>query len=293
MSNAQNTANRQVARAGARLQRLGRSLSAMVMPNIGAFIAWGLVTALFIPRGWFPDPGIQRLAELMLLYLLPLLIGYTGGRLTGGSRGGVIGAAATMGLAAGSDIPMFIGAMLLGPSSGSLMRRIDERISGRVAPGFEMLSGNFSAGLLGACFAIGAYKLIGPLVLLLSAALQQGAEQLMRLGFLPLTALIIEPAKVLFLNNALNHGVLGPIGMQEAAAGGKTILFLLETNPGPGIGILLAYWLCGQGAARQSAPGALVIHALGGIHEIFFPYVLLNPLLLLPLIAGSAAGIAS
>ncbi len=279
-------------KAGAWLQRLGRSLSGMVMPNIGAFIAWGLITALFIPSGWIPDAQIARLVEPMLFYLLPLLIGQAGGRATGGSRGGVVGAAATMGLVVGADVPMFLGAMLIGPLAGYLTRRMDSFMAERTAPGFEMLVSNFSAGIIGAVFAVAAYKGIGPLVYLLNEALKHGADQIMQWGVLPLAAIIIEPGKVLFLNNALNHGLLGPIGMQETAVSGKSILFLLETNPGPGIGLLVAYWVAAQGAARQSAPGALLIHALGGIHEIYFPYVLMNPLLLLPLIISSGIGIA-
>ena len=107
----------------------------------------------------------------------------------------------------------------------------------------------------------------------------------------PLASVIIEPAKILFLNNAINHGVLTPLGVQQVADKGKSILFLLEANPGPGLGVLLAYTFFGTGLARSTAPGAAVIHFFGGIHEIYFPYVLMNPRLILAAIAGGASGL--
>ena len=94
-----------------RIQQFGRSLSAMVMPNIGAFIAWGFITALFIPAGWWPDENLAKIGEPMMTYLLPLLIAFTAGYNVYEHRGGVIGVIATTGVIAGSSIPMFIGAM--------------------------------------------------------------------------------------------------------------------------------------------------------------------------------------
>lgn len=274
-----------------KIQRFGRVMSGMVMPNIGAFIAWGLITALFIPTGWTPNENLAALVGPMITYLLPMLIGYTGGQAFGGTRGGVIGSIATMGVIIGSDIPMFLGAMIMGPLGGVIIRKFDEAIEGKVPSGFEMLVNNFSAGIIGTILALAAYLGIGPVVLGLNNMLSAGVNVIVNAGLLPLASLFIEPGKILFLNNAMNHGILGPLGIAESAQTGKSIFFLLETNPGPGLGILIAYMLFGKGPAKQSSPGAIIIHFLGGIHEIYFPYVLMNPLLLLAVIAGGISGV--
>ncbi len=274
-----------------RIQEFGRFLSGMVMPNIGAFIAWGLITALFIETGWTPNENLSALVGPMIVNLLPILIGYTGGKLVGGNRGAVVGAVATMGVVVGSDIPMFLGAMIMGPIGGYVIKKFDDAIEGKVASGFEMLVNNFSAGIIGMILAIIAYLAIGPVVLSLNNILKGAVEGIVNAGLLPLVSIFVEPGKILFLNNAINHGVLGPIGIQEAKELGKSIMFLIEANPGPGLGILLAYFVFGKGSVKQSTPGAIIIHFLGGIHEIYFPYVLMNPALLLAVIAGGASGV--
>jgi len=273
------------------IQKFGRFLSGMVMPNIGAFIAWGLITALFIPTGWIPNEKLATLVGPMIVYLLPLLIGYTGGRAVGGARGGVIGAVATMGVIVGADVPMFIGAMIVGPLGGYVINKLDNALEEKIPAGFEMLVNNFSAGIVGMGLALLAYLAIGPVVLALNGILKAEVEAIVNTGLLPLASLFVEPGKILFLNNAMNHGVLGPLGIQEVNQLGKSIFFLIETNPGPGLGILLAYWMFAKGSIKESAPGAIIIHFLGGIHEIYFPYVLMNPLLILAVIAGGAGGV--
>jgi PTS system mannitol-specific IIC component len=287
------------------VQKFGTFLSGMIMPNIGAFIAWGLITALFIEKGWVPVPelgGFGTNAEgapnvglvgPMITYLLPLLIGYTGGRMVYDVRGGVVGAIGTMGVIVGAGIPMFIGAMIMGPLGGWTMKKIDAIWDGKIRPGFEMLVNNFSAGIWGALLAMLGFYGISPLVQAFSTGAGNVVQFLVNNGLLPLTSIFIEPAKVLFLNNAINHGVLTPLGIQQSLEQGKSILFLLEANPGPGLGILLAYMFFGRGAAKASAPGAALIHFFGGIHEIYFPYVLMRPLLILAAIAGGMTGIAT
>ncbi len=149
----------------ANIQRFGAKLAGMVMPNIGAFIAWGLITALFIPDGWIPNKDLAELVGPMITFLLPLLIGFTGGKLVHGHRGGVVGAVATMGVIVGAAIlspdyalaPMFLGAMIMGPLGGWIIKQFDEAIEGKVKPGFEMLIDNFSAGIVG-----GALAVVGP-----------------------------------------------------------------------------------------------------------------------------------
>ncbi|WP_270181430.1 PTS mannitol-specific transporter subunit IIBC [Alkalihalobacillus sp. CinArs1] len=274
-----------------KIQRFGSYLSGMIMPNIGAFIAWGLITALFIPDGWIPNEQLASLVGPMINYLLPLLIGYTGGKIVYGARGGVVGATATMGVIVGADIPMFLGAMAMGPLGGYAIKKFDEAIKGKVKSGFEMLVNNFSAGIIGGILTILASLAIGPVVLGLNKALAAGVEVIVDAGLLPLASILVEPAKVLFLNNAINHGILSPLGIDQAASAGKSILFLLETNPGPGLGILLAFWFAGKGSAKQSAPGAAIIHFFGGIHEIYFPYILMKPALIIAVILGGMSGV--
>ncbi|GGG08047.1 PTS mannitol transporter subunit IICB [Paenibacillus abyssi] len=272
------------------VQRFGRFLSGMVMPNIGAFIAWGIITALFIPTGWWPNEDLASLVGPIITYLLPLLIGYTGGSMVHKTRGGVIGALMTMGIIVGTDIPMFLGAMICGPLAAWVLKQFDKAVEGKIKSGFEMLVNNFSLGIIGAILTLIAYNGIGPIISQLTKLLSAGVQFMVNNNLIPLANILIEPAKILFLNNAINHGVLSPIALEEAARTGQSILFMLESNPGPGLGILLAYMIAGRGAARQSAPGAAIIHFFGGIHEIYFPYILMNPRLILAAIAGGVAG---
>jgi PTS system mannitol-specific IIC component len=277
----------------ANVQRLGGHLAGMVMPNIGAFIAWGLITALFIPTGWLPNSHFATLVDPIITILLPVLIGYTGGRMVHGQRGAVVGAVATVGVVVGAKIPMFLGAMIIGPLAAYVLKLIDGYIQERTRAGFEMLVDNFSAGIVGAASAVLGLWGIAPVVRNVTTAAGNGVEWLIHHHLLPLASVLIEPAKVLFLNNAVNHGVLGPLGVAEALKHGKSILFMLESNPGPGLGVLLAYLLFGPRSLRPSVPAAIIIQFLGGIHEIYFPYVLMKPRLILGAMAGGAAGIGT
>ena len=273
-----------------RLQQFGGFLAGMVIPNIGALLAWGLITAFFIPTGWIPNEKFAELVGPMIKYLIPLLIGYTGGKLVeGGVRGGVVGAAATMGVIVGADIPMMLGAMIVGPLGGWAIKKVDEALGEKVPVGFEMLFNTFSAGILGAILILVANVVIGPVVVAFSNAAGASVDWLVNARLLPLAAIIIEPAKVLFLNNAINHGVLGPLGVAAAAETGRALHFLLETNPGPGLGLLIAFYIAGKGMLKESSPGSMIIHFLGGIHEIYFPYVLAHPIMILAMIAGGFA----
>ena len=317
------------ARAGARVrvQQFGTFLSNMVLPNIGAFIAWGLITALFIQTGWIaligqhifhvspathgygfvsvigawtnPDGTPMHtsagIVGPMITYLLPLLIGYTGGRMTydNNIRGGVVGAIATFGAIAGGSVPMFMGAMVMGPLGGWSMKRLDALWSHKIRPGFEMLVNNFSAGIWGMILALIGFGAAARFVDWFSTIASNVVETLVHHHLLPLTSIFIEPAKILFLNNAVNHGVLTPLGLDQSQQHGKSVLFLLEANPGPGLGVLLAFWMFGKGAAKASAPGAIIIQFIGGIHEIYFPYVLMKPKLVLACILGGMTGVAT
>lgn len=316
------------------VQRLGTFLSGMIMPNIAAFIAWGFITMLFIPAGFFGAdspfgwhwapvaeiiggggdsalinwPGAMTaltegeggnfqgyvgLVGAMVTYLLPLLIANTAGRLVYGERGGVVATIATMGVIVGTNIPMFLGAMIMGPLAAWITKQMDRLWDGKIRPGFEMLVNNFSAGILGMILAIAGFFAFGPVMLGISTVLGAAVDWLVTLQLLPLVSIIVEPAKVLFLNNAINHGVFTPLGIEQATENGKSILFLIEANPGPGLGLLLAFTFFGVGAAKASAPGAAIIQFFGGIHEIYFPYALSKPTTILALIAGGAAGVTT
>ena len=273
------------------VQQFGGYLAGMIMPNIGAIIAWGLITAIFIPKGWIPNADIAKMVGPMITYLLPLLIAYTGGRMVHGQRGAVIATIATMGVIVGSDVPMFLGAMIMGPFAAWLLKLLDQQTEKIKAEGFEMLIDNFSLGILGMLLAIGGKKVIGPTVSWLANRAGDGVHYLVQHHLLPLASVFVEPAKVLFLNNAINHGVLTPLGVAEATKAGKSILFMVESNPGPGLGILIAYFLFGPKSMRPTVPGAMIIHFFGGIHEIYFPYILMKPKLILATIAGGASGL--
>ncbi|MDO4175618.1 MAG: PTS mannitol transporter subunit IICBA [Eubacteriales bacterium] len=277
-----------------KVQAMGKALSGMVMPNIGAFIAWGFITALFLsPGGWFPNEKLVSIQPYILNYLLPILIAAQGGKMIGGDRGRVMGAIAVMGCIAGQpDTTMLMGAMIMGPLAGWVIKKFDQLMEGHMPAGFEMLINNFSVGILGMIMAIIGYYAIGPIMAVLLAILSNGVNILINHGLLPLVSIFLEPAKVLFLNNAINHGVFTPLGAEQVEAAGKSIMYMLETNPGPGLGVLLAYWMFSKDKmTKDSAPGAIIIHLFGGIHEIYFPYILMNPLVIVGPIVGNFCAI--
>jgi len=274
-----------------KLQLYGKFLSNMVLPNIGAFIIWGVISALFIPTGWFPNEHFAQLINPMIIYLLPMLIGYSGGKLVCGERGGIVGAAATMGAIVGTDVPMFLGAMIVGPLSALVLKQFDNAVEGKVKSGFEMLVNNLSTGIIGAIATLSAFVVIGPFIEVLTNLLMGGVNTLVESGLLPLTSILVEPAKVMFLNNAVNHGIFTPLGVQQSVQSGQSIYFLIEANPGPGLGLLLSYFFFGKNQSKRIGGGAAIIHFFGGIHEVYFPYVFMNPRLILGLIAGGMTGV--
>ena len=286
-----------------KVQAIGKALSGMVMPNIGAFIAWGFITALFIDAGWWPNAKLASIQPFMLHFLIPALIAAQGGKMIGGDRGRVMGAIAVMGCIAGVATtgedggivvgqPMLMAAMLMGPLAGWVIKKFDQAMDGHMPAGFEMLINNFSVGILGMIMAIIGYYAIGPLMAVILAVLSAGVNFLVAHSLLPLVSIFIEPAKVLFLNNAINHGVFTPLGAIDVESAGKSIMYMLETNPGPGLGVLLAYWVFSKDKmTKDSAPGAIIIHFFGGIHEIYFPYILMNPLVIVGPIVGNFCAI--
>lgn len=276
----------------AKTQAFGGFLTAMVIPNMPAFIAWGFITALFIPTGWFPNEGFNTMVTPMLTYLLPLLLAYTGGTLVYGQRGGVAGAIGTIGVIIGSDIAMFLGAMIMGPLTAWIIKKFDGLVKNKIPTGFEMVIDNFSLGIIGFFICLCSYSVIGPVITSLNTLVSTLVEEFVKTGFLPLLAVINEPARILFLNNVIDQGIYFPLGMQQALEVGKSIYFTVACNPGAGLGILLAYSFFGTGVSKKTAPGAIIIHFFGGIHEMYFPYVLMKPVLIIAAILGNAVGIA-
>lgn len=279
---------------GRKVQAFGSFLSSMIMPNIGAFIAWGFIAAIFIDNGWLPNKDLAQLADPMIKFLIPLLIAFSGGRLIHGLRGGIIAATSTMGvIVALPDTPMLLGAMIMGPLVGWLMKKTDEIVQPRTPQGFEMLFNNFSAGILGFIMTILSFEILAPIMKFIMHILSVAVEALVHAHLLPIVSIIVEPAKIVFLNNAINHGVFTPLGADQAATAGQSILYAIESNPGPGFGVLLAYMIFGKGTAKATSYGAGIIHFLGGIHEIYFPYVLMRPMLFISVILGGMTGVAT
>ncbi len=295
-----------------KIQQLGGWLAGMIVPNIGAFIAWGLITALFIPTGWLAKTSLDwdwdtitgDLVGPMIVYLLPVLVAYTGGKMVYGHRGGVLAAVAVFGVIGGASFtiaenafgeateastiapPQFAGAMVIGPLAGWVMKKIDEFLEDRTPAGFEMLYNNFSQGIAGLFMVLLGYVIIGPIMGGVANAFGDLIKGIADAGLLPLADFPIQVGKVLFLNNAINHGILTPLGTTDVQENGRSIYYMLESNPGPGLGLLGSYWLAGKGLAKLSAPGAIIVHFFGGIHEVYFPYVLMNPVMIGAMWAG-------
>ncbi|WP_262021748.1 PTS mannitol transporter subunit IICB [Vibrio quintilis] len=270
-----------------KIQKLGGFLSGMVMPNIGVFIAWGFITALFIPTGWLPNEYFAKLVGPTITYLLPILIGYTGGHAVHGSRGGVIGALATTGVVIGASVTMLIGGMVMGPLAALIMKKVDNWLVGRVKPGLEMLIDNFSIGIIGGILMLAGYAIVEPLFSVILGFLSAGVNWAIAHSVIPLASIFVAPAQVLFLNNAINHGIMAPLGIEQVVEHGRSILFLVEGNSGPLVGVMLAYCLFGKGLAKKTAPAATFIVMIGGIAEVYFPYVLMKPKLVIAPIFGS------
>lgn len=275
----------------ARVQAFGGFLTNMVLPNIGAFIAWGILTALFIPTGWLPSEKFAVLVGPVIKFVLPILLAYTGGKMVAGQRGAVMGTLGAIGLIVGADIPMFLGAMIVGPLGGWIIKKFDKMIDGKIPSGFEMIVNNFSIGIIGFFLMMFSFLVIGPVIEGANGVVTAAIKALVATGLLPLLSIINEPAKVLFLNNVIDQGIYYPLGMQETLQAGKSIYFMVASNPGPGLGLLLAYSFFGKKIAKRTAPGAIIIHFFGGIHELYFPYVLMKPLTIVSMILGGMSGI--
>lgn len=274
-----------------KIQKFGATLSAMVMPNIPAFIAWGILTALFIPTGWAPNEDLNNLVGPTLKFLMPILIGYTGGYNLYGKRGGVAGAIATIGVVIGADITMLIGGMIMGPFGAVVIKYVDKALEGHIKTGLEMLVNNFTLGIVGAIIMVLGYWVVTPTFDAVLSVISSGVQWTIDNNMLPFASIFVPPAQILFLNNAVNHGIMIPLGVEQAAVAGKSILFLVEANGGAFSGLLLAYCLFAKGEDRSTAYSALPIMVFGGIGEVAYPYALMHPSTLLGPIVGNTVAL--
>lgn len=260
------------------------------MPNLSIFIAWGFLSFI---TPYFSGELAQRLNEVsewMLHLLLPILIGYLGGKLTGNQRGAIVGAIATLGIIVGSTAPQIVGAMIMGTLAGKVYDFFENKVKEQFTIGYEMLIHNLLVGIIGGVCCLLGMIVITPLISSVSQMISQAILWLTEMKMLTLAHVLLEPLKVLFFNNIINHGILTPLGIEFAQQENSSILFLMEANPGPGIGVLLAILFQGRRETKTNAGSALMIQAIGGIHEIYFPFVLIKPKLILAVILGGASG---
>lgn len=264
-------------------------LSRMMMPNLSIFIAWMIISFALSQLNIEPV-YIQKVEKGILQLVLPLMIAYTGGELQSRGRGGIAAVVAVFGLILMTDAPQVFGAMALGPSAGWLIKHLDQMMKDKVRVGYEMITANVSVGVIGSLLFLVSYFLLAPLFEGISQVSYQVVDFFVRNNVFAGIHLILEPMKVFFFNNIINHGLLTPLGIEDAAVHGSSLLFLIETNPGPGMGVLIAYCWLGAKTIRTNAATALVVQALGGIHEVYFPFVLLHPALFVAPIIGGGSG---
>lgn len=265
---------------------------------------------------------MDKVVDLGIQFSIPLIIAFFGGRQVYEQRGALVGFAGVLGVIVYSQIslqsnintldaltykwtfnalmvqitkdvslintspsPMILGALIAGPLLAWVFKSFEKLYKNKIKQGFEMLVNNFSLGVF-ACVAIFAcFWIIGPLMALFQVVFFFIIQAINNAGLLFVLPVFVELEKILFLNNAVNHGILGPLGYQ-AAATGYSPLFYLDPNPGQGLGLLLAYFVFGNKEQKSQATAALPIHFVGGIHEVYYPFVLLNPVNLLFMIAG-------
>ncbi|MDR2278611.1 MAG: PTS lactose transporter subunit IIBC [Vagococcus sp.] len=272
------------------LRELGNYLSSLIMPNLSVFIAWGFINFLANFASGKMYLLLNGTEDILINFLLPLLIGYTGGKKIDHHRGGAIAGIATLGIMVGNDNSAVLGAMIIGPIAVMCFKRLNILILKKIQNGYEMLLQNILAGVVGTLFCLVGLFILTPIINFSTLLAISGVHFLITHHLLPLVNVIIEPLKVFFFNNAINHGVLTPLGLNMVKETGQSILFLLEVNPGPGLGILLAFSLYGNQEERKQGAGASMIHLFGGIHEVYFPFVLKEPKLFLVAILSGITG---
>lgn len=271
------------------IQRIGKFYTRIILRNIGIFIFIGLLSVIFHEHGWLPNKNIYAISQLAYRMVLPFMIAYEGGQILGGTGGGIQAVLAVSGvLVADPSVGFFCG-MLIGPLAGWLWKQEEKWVLGKLGPSIQMLARNLLNGLTGGILALLGFYLLSPLLSAVAVGISYGVNFLVGHQLLGVLNLVIEPAKVFFLNNMVEHSILVPLGMTQAQETGSSILFLLESNPGPGLGLLSALYYVKK-EKRNEYASALIAEAAGGIHEVYFSYVWSNLKLLFPLILGGVAG---
>lgn len=286
------------------IHKFGKFYSNIMINMIGIFIFVGILSVIFGDYGWAPNENIYAISQFVYSYVIPALIAYAAGNHMGqiyekrpdvpktgiNHAGGAIAVMAAAGIMIADKNCAILGAMILGPVCGLLWKHVLEPLTRKAVQGMEMLTRNLVAAIVGAAFSITAYYVLTPVLSAVTHVIMMGVDWLIAHKLICLTSVLIEPAKVFFLNNSIHHGILLPLAMQQAEQSGSSMLFLLETNPGPGLGVLLALWLSNRKKRKEYA-AYMFVECIGGIHEIYFPEVLANLWLLLALIPGGMAGI--
>lgn len=286
------------------IHKFGKFYSNIMINMIGIFIFVGILSVIFGDYGWAPNENIYAISQFVYSYVIPALIAYAAGNHMGqiyekrpdvpktgiNHAGGAIAVMAAAGVMIADKNCAILGAMILGPVCGLLWKHVLEPLTRKAVQGMEMLTRNLVAAIVGAAFSIAAYYVLTPVLSAVTHVIMMGVDWLIAHKLICLTSVLIEPAKVFFLNNSIHHGILLPLAMQQAEQSGSSMLFLLETNPGPGLGVLLALWLSNRKKRKEYA-AYMFVECIGGVHEIYFPEVLANLWLLLALIPGGMAGI--
>lgn len=271
------------------IHKIGKFYTRIIMKHIGIFIFIGFLSVVFHDHGWFPNEDIYAISQLMYWTVLPAFIAFEGGRMIAGAEGGILAVLAISGLLLSENSIGLLGAMLIGPFAGKLWKYEEQFVERYAGPSFQMLVRNLLIGVCGGILSVLGYFLVSPVLGVVVKTAYGAIDWLVSSQLIGLISIVIEPAKVFFLNNVINHTILVPIGIGQMQEAESSILFLLEANPGPGLGMMAA--LCYRNKEKRSEyVSAMIAQTAGGIHEVYFPFVLSDLRLLIPLILGGIAG---
>lgn len=271
----------------AKIRRAGRFYSSVIMENIGVFMFIGLLSVIFNRNGWLPDEELYEISQFAYTTILPVCIAYSGGGRISGKPGGILAVLAVSGILCADTSLGLLSGMAAGPAAGFIWKYTWGFLEKKVPSSMQMLMRNLTAGVIGGGLAALGFYFLTPIFWAIERGIALFIHELLNRNLTGLLSLIIEPAKVFFLNNILNHGILVPLAMSELKTAESSVLFLLEANPGPGLGMLTALYFYEK---KEKYLSALVAHGAGGIHEVYFPFVLSDLWLLLPLVVSGVTG---
>ncbi|MDW2800210.1 protein-N(pi)-phosphohistidine--sugar phosphotransferase [Clostridium boliviensis] len=268
-------------------RRVLKYYSRVIAESIPLFVTAGLLSVF--SAGIFQNEHLYEMSKILSSLVIPVFMGYKAGTMCGGEVGGLAGTLAASVVVMAEPVSAMILSVTAGGVAGFLCKKGLDRIKNWIPSGFEMLFSNLYLASLGLLAGGAAYVLLIPEAEWMLGFLGNGLSLMIDRGIIPFISFVVEPLKIIFFNNWINHGIFLPLGLEQLKTQGSSILFLLETNPGPGFGILLAYTLANRNI-RKPMVSSLIIQFLGGIHEVYFPYILSDIRLLAGAIAGSIAG---